>query len=270
MRSKKSWIELSLIHLMAVSILGIALRSKILFSLPFINFDYLRNAHSHFAFGGWITLSFMLIMAYNLLPGRFHEKPVYQWIFRGITFSSWGMLITFPILGYTFLSIAFSTLFIFITYLFGWCFTRDLLKSDVNKSVRLFAISSVAFLLLSSAGPYTLAYLLAEKSRNLILLRDAVFSYLHFQYNGFFTLGVLAILFHSLLPSASERDKKNIHRLAVWMVISVVPSLFLSFLWHNPGWLIRSVALAGSLLTGISLACFIIAGMPRLPVTKDT
>lgn len=268
MKTKKSWIELTLFHLLVVSILGIALRSKILFSLPFIQFDYLRNAHSHFAFGGWLTLSLLLGMAYNLLPARIHEKPVYQWAFRGVTVSSWGMVVTFPILGYSFLSISFSTLFIFSTYLFGWCFIRDLLKTDVNKPVRLLAISSVAYLLLSSAGPFTLAFLMAGKSHSFILLRDAVFSYLHFQYNGFFTLAVLSLLFHSLLPLGSDRDKKNIHRLAIWIVISVIPSLFLSFLWHNPGWLIRWVAMAGSLMVGVSVVWFVIAAAPLLPLVK--
>ena len=53
------WIDLSILNLCIVALLGMVLRSKIVFALPFINYNHLLEAHSHFTFGGWVTLILM-------------------------------------------------------------------------------------------------------------------------------------------------------------------------------------------------------------------
>src|ERR1035437_9350167 len=116
MKNKNLWISLSLLNLCIVTVLGVILRSKALFELPIIDYNHLLNAHSHFAFGGWVTLALMVLMINALLPESQKKQPVYQFILWSIFSSTWAMLLTFPFTGYNTLSTYISTLFIFTTY----------------------------------------------------------------------------------------------------------------------------------------------------------
>lgn len=264
MKDKNLWVDLALLNLCIVALLGFILRSKILFELPQVNYLYLLDAHSHFAFGGWITLALLFLMAGDLLPGLLNGKPVYQWIFGGIFLSSLGILLTRIFNNDSFWVDILSVLFLLFIYIFGWLFIKDIRKSSVNKTVRLFSVSAIVSLVLSFAGPITLAYLHAIRSHNAILYRDASYVYLHFQYNGFFSLAVFALLFHKLYPKVPKRVQRNFYWFSVLFCIAIFPSLFLSFLWQDPGLLFRIVAWTGSILIFMSVTWFIISALPLL------
>ncbi|HEY1113462.1 MAG TPA: hypothetical protein VGE66_07865 [Chitinophagaceae bacterium] len=253
---KRSWIRLALVNLSVVAFLGALLRSKMLFSLRFIDQKHLINAHSHFAFGGWVTLSLLLLFIFKLLPAELQARRSYRYMLWGIALSSWGMALTFPFMGYSAIPIALSTIFIFITYWFAAVYIKDLYRSPLSKAVRLLALSAVLCLVISSVGPFTLAYVLATGSANAVLYRDAIYSYLHFQYNGFFTLGVFALFLQALEAKAGAYHKKTLHRFAVLLSASVVPSLFLSLLWHPDISVIRPLAVLGIVLIVGSLLYF--------------
>lgn len=189
------WLSLSLLNLCIVTVLGVTLRSKALFDLPIIDYNHLLNAHSHFAFGGWITLALMVLMTNAILNESQKKKSIYQFIFWSIFATIWLLLLTFPFTGYNTLSTYISTVFIFTTYIFSWVFVKDIRKVKVSKTVLLLSVASLVCLVISSAGSFTLGYLFATKSLNAVLYRDALFSYLHLQYNGFFTLAVFTLFF---------------------------------------------------------------------------
>lgn len=255
---KRSWIRLALVNLSVVALLGALLRSKMLFSLRFIDQKHLINAHSHFAFGGWVTLSLFVLFIYKLLPVELQARKSYKYILWGIALTSWGMALTFPFMGYSLVPIVLSTLFIFITYWFAWVFIKDLYRSPLSKTVRLLALSAALCLVISSAGPFTLAYVLATDSANAILYRDSIYTYLHFQYNGFFTLGVFALFLQALKVKAGNYHHHSLHRFAVLLSASVIPSLFLSLLWHPDISVIRPLAILGIVLIVASLLYFFV------------
>ena len=257
MKNKKFWISLSLLNLCTVTLLGVILRSKALFELPAIDYNHLLNAHSHFAFGGWVTLTLMVLMVSSFLNQPQKILPRYQFIFLGIFASTWGLLLTLPFAGYNTFSSYISTLFIFITYIFCWIFIKNIRKANVNKTTLLLSMASVVCLVLSSGGSFMLAYLFSTKSLNAVLYRDALFSYLHLQYNGFFTLAVFALLFQKLESKLSAEVKKKMHRFSVLLVLSILPSMFLSYHWHDPSILFQIIAIAGSVLLLLSLGWFI-------------
>ena len=122
MKNKNFWIKLSVFNLCAVAFLGMTLRSKMLFSIPFIDFNNLSNAHSHFAFGGWVTLSLLFLMVNQLLPHATAKEKIYKWLLAGIVLCSWFMLLSFYFLGNGSVSNFISFFFIFLTYVFGWKF----------------------------------------------------------------------------------------------------------------------------------------------------
>ena len=257
MKNKNFWISLSLLNLCVVTMLGVILRSKALFELPSIDYNHLLTAHSHFAFGGWITLALMVLMVNVFLTKSQNKKSIYQFTFWGVFASTWGLLLTLPFAEYVALSSYISFFFIFITYFFSWVFIKNIYKAGVSKTTLLLSVASIVCLVLSSAGSFALAYLFSIKSLNAILYRDALFSYLHLQYNGFFTLAVFALLFQKLELKLPEEAKKIMSRFSVLLVISILPSMFLTYHWHNNSILFHVIAIIGSALLLLSLGWFI-------------
>lgn len=250
------WIRCSLLNLCIVALLGTTLRTKFLFPIPFIDYKNFLSAHSHFAFGGWVTLALMALCIDGMLPAVKKEKKIYGIILWGIQLSSWGMLFTFPFTGYAFLSILFSTLFIFFSYLFSWQFARDIMQSNATGPVKLLSVAAVVSLAVSSVGPFTLAYIMASHSGDAILFRDALYTYLHFQYNGYFTLTVMALFFHHKTKAALQADWKKIRIFSILLTASVIPSLFLTLLWHGQQTVIRLLAYLGCILIFATLISF--------------
>jgi len=250
-KRKSFWISLCLGNLCIVAFLGFCLRSKILFPLGFMNYRYFLSAHSHFAFAGWAGLGLITLMIFDLLPAERYRKRFYLWVLAAIEVSSLGMVFTFPFYGYNTASILFSTLYIVATVAFAPVFIKDILGSLQSKIVRALSISAVTSLLISFIGTLGLIYILSGKSTDAILYRDSIYTFLHFEYNGFFTLSVFALFFNytarkNILPS------KDASKFTFLLCLSIIPSLFLSLLWHNSV-LFYSIAGIGSVLILISL-----------------
>ncbi|NCI46278.1 hypothetical protein [Sediminibacterium soli] len=248
------WISISLVNLALVAFLGLVLRSKILFSIPFLDFKHILHAHSHFAFGGWVALALLALLTHYLLPAGLRTAKIFRYTIAGTLVTAYGMLAGFIWQGYAFLSILFSTLFILVSYVFAFVFIREIRRAALSRQVKMLAASAVLYMVLSSVGPFTLAYLMATRSQNLYLYKDAIYTYLHLQYNGFFTLSVFALLLHYL-----DLQGTAIRWFGRLLNASVLPSLFLSYLWHYPGTFTAAMAIAGSVLTAACLVCFLYA-----------
>ena len=238
------------------------------FALPLLNYNHLLEAHFHFGFGGWVTLIIMTLFVYELLPEKQNKKPIYQWLLGGIALFSWSMLLTFLIWGYNISSVIASICFVILTYFFGLIFIRDLLKAKLESSVVLLAISSIICLILSSSGSFIITYIVFTKSFDAILYRDALFTYLHFQYNGFFTLAIFALLFKHIGQSTTIRGNKNIRRFSIVLCISIIPSLFLSYLWQDPNMWFRIIAIIGSFCLLLTFYFFLLSTLSLRTIYK--
>ena len=267
-KSKSFWISLSILDLCIGTFLAAILRSKTLFELPSIDYNLLLHVHSHFALG-WVTLALMVLMVNAFLTEEQKKLAIYQFIFWGIFACTWGLLLTFLFPGYPTLSTHISILFIFFTYVFSWVFIRDIRKATVSKTTQMLSIVSVVCLALSSAGTFSLSYLFAIQSLDGILYRDALYSYLHLQYNGFFTLAVFALLFQKLEFILLQEAKKNIYHFSLLLVISILPSMFLSYRWHDTSILFYVISVIGSILVMICFVWFITVLRSMLKVVKS-
>ena len=255
----KTGVNLCILGLCTVAFLGLLLRSKMLFNIPFINFNYLSDAHAHFAFSGWVTLALAILMVRNIFPPDFGNKALYKWLTGCIFLFAWAMLFTYSTLGNGRLSNMFSTLFIITTYIFAWFFIRDAIRAKVNKIVLLLSAGALISLVLSSAGVFMIAYLFSVQSLDGILYRDALFTYLHFQYNGFFSLAVFALLFQYFIPLLKSEEVTVLRRFSILLVCSVLPSLFLSYLWHDPRPVFWIIAIVGSVIVFLSFFWFLLS-----------
>lgn len=259
LRKKKRWIDMSITGLCVVAVLGVILRSKILFSMPFFDYNRLLDAHFHFAFSGWVTLALVTLMTYDILPEEIHNKAVYQRSLTGIVLAAWLQLLSSPLPPNNPLTSFFSTVFILSTYVFAWVFISDVKKAGIKKAVKLLAVSSLVFLVLASSGIFWLAYLFASKSLNSGAYRDALYTYLHFEYNGFFTLAVFAVVFNKLESRLTIATQQKLYRFAVLLCVSIVSSLFLTFLWKDPNVYYRVMAVIGSISLLVTVVMFTVA-----------
>ena len=63
------WVRISLFNFVVAAAAGLALRYKLAFSFPVIDFKNLLHAHSHFAFAAWVSSClFALLLALMVKP----------------------------------------------------------------------------------------------------------------------------------------------------------------------------------------------------------
>lgn len=257
----RNWVSFALINFCILASIGVLLRSKILFAMPFFDYNRLLDAHFHFAFSGWVTLSLFAIMVYELLPEAVNRKPIYTLLLYSILITSWLLLISSPLPANSIYSSLFSLTFILVTYAFCFTLIKDLLHSSLSQSVLILSVSSLICLALSSLGLLSLAYLFASKSLNMFAYRDSLYTYLHLMYNGFFSLSVFSIILHKLEKRAAALYSKQIRQFALMLSISIFPSLFLTYLWRDPNDIYRILAILGSFTLFATAALLINAAL---------
>ena len=225
-----NWLRVVYFNLMIVAFIGVILRYKIAFSLPFIQQKNLLHGHSHFAFAGWVTQA-LLFLLLKQLKHEEEEKifKKYRWLLIGNLIAAWGMLLSFPFQGYGVYSISFSTLSIFISYIFAIFFWKDLNKQREKTIGGQVIKVALIFNILSSLGAFSLAAMMIKK----IIIQKwsllAIYFFLHFQYNGWFFFSCLGLLFLQL-EKASINTKK-LQFVFILFASACIPAYFLSALW---------------------------------------
>ncbi|MEI6488350.1 MAG: hypothetical protein WCP52_05280 [Bacteroidota bacterium] len=230
------WLTIAIINLNIVAMIGVILRYKIVFYLPFIDQKHLLHTHSHFAFSGWLTQILMtLLVVFLYSKGITNSFKKYSWLLLGNVFTAYGMLITFTIEGYGFLSITFSTLSIFVSYIFAIVMWKDLNRLNSKSSSIYWFKAGVVFNALSSIGAFALAYMMATHFIHQNYYLSSEFFYLHFQYNGWFFFVCMGLLIDKLEKyQISSQLYKTIFRL---FFLACIPAYFLSALWMSlPTW----------------------------------
>lgn len=228
----KQWIQVALINFCVVALAGVTMRYKINFALPLVNQKYLLHGHSNFAFVGWVAMALMILMVRYLVRNNVQTNyKKYNWILIAEVIAVYAMFVSFIIQGYAFWSITFSTITILISYFFIFFYWRDLKKvSDGGFSLGWLKAALVLWAF-SSLGAFMLAYLMA----NHIMIQDlyfaSVYFFMHFQYNGWFLFACFGIFFSYMHRLGLYRIAFLSKRLFMIMVITVVPTYFLSILW---------------------------------------
>jgi hypothetical protein len=226
----RRWLTLSFLNLLLVATLGVILRYKIAFYLPFVDQKFLLHSHSHFAFSGWITQTLMVLMIHYLaLKSGEAMLKRYRWLLYANCLTAYGMLITFIFQGYAFFSISFSTLSIFVSYFFAVYYLKDLARLKEKAVSHYWFKAALIFSVLSSVGAFSLAYMMANKIMAQNLYLAAIYFFLHFQYNGWFFFAGMGLFVTRLeqLPATAGMLKK-----VFWLFcLACPPAYFLSALW---------------------------------------
>ena len=181
---------------LVAAIIGLSLRYFFVAPLPF-NFQFVLHAHSHLMLLGWLFNALLLLIfkQWNL------EMPIsHKRLFIGLGLCVLGMLLSFPFQGYALFSISFSTLHLWISYVLLvkiWKLTKG--KGLSGRLVKI----GIVFFFLSTIGPYSLGPMMVNDMHDSPWYTQAIFFYLHFQYNGAFFFFLLAFIVEKWLKSVS-------------------------------------------------------------------
>ncbi len=237
------WLRFSVFNFLLVAVLGVLMRYKIAYSLPIVDQKHVQEAHSHFAFYGWITqIIYVLIIRY--LHGILSEQQLkkYHTLLVVNAISAFVMIPSFIYNGYYWLSIAASTAALLTSFVFFFFLLMDLKgKQDLAKP---WFIGGLFFAVISSVGVFGLSYMMSSGNMTQNLYLSSTYYYLHFQYNGFFIFSCIGFLFHSLKEIGAEISEKD-NKMIFWlMFVGCVIGFGLSVLWIKmPLWIFITIIL---------------------------
>lgn len=226
-----NYTRVPLVFLFIGSILGVFLRWQFIVPTNGINYAYVLHAHSHIMFLGWIFNCLYIGFVQNHTLEK--EDKFFKNLFVIQQILVVGMLISFPMQGYGFYSITFSTSHTLVAIAFMVKFFYK--TKYIDSTSAWYARSALVFFLISTAGPFSLGYLMATGQGQSNWYYLAIYFYLHFQYNGFFLFGVLS-LFFDLLERKKVFVKETTAKTIGWILAATcLPTYLLSTLWAKPG-----------------------------------
>lgn len=229
------WFKISLFSLVTVALYGTLMRYKIAFHFPFFEQKNLLHAHSHFAFSGWISHFLYCGLVYWVQPALPPKRSKKYYLLLATNLAcAFGMLVSFTIQGYGLVSISFSTLAILVSFAFLLFFIKDLRRHlPARKDVKPWAVTGLLLNVIASAGPFSLAWMMATKNIDHEIYLASVYYYLHFQYNGWFFFATMGIIIN-YLPA----DVPSLRKYFRLFALTIIPTFFLSILWIKmPLWL---------------------------------
>lgn len=258
-QSLQRWLRISFFNFLLVALIGVVMRYKIVYPLPWVDQKNLLHAHSHFAFAGWLSQALMSLLVFYIYQHG-HEKAFdrYRPVLYANLLTAYGMLFTFPFMGYQFFSILFSTLNILTAYWFGIQYWRDLNRLQLKGTCASWFKAAVVFNALSSFGAFSLAYMLATRNFDQHNYLASIYFFLHFQYNGWFFFACMGLLCWRFKRAGIP--EKELKKVFLCFAVACVPAYFLSALWLPIGRLVYILVVASVLfqLTGWYSLCLII------------
>ncbi|AFL79650.1 hypothetical protein Aeqsu_0121 [Aequorivita sublithincola DSM 14238] len=262
----KKHIGIALAYFLAVALMGILLRFYFVVSLPF-NFKFLLHAHSHTALLGWIYLG-LTTLIYKIFLSEAQKPKLYKRIFIFTNVCIVGMMITFPFQGYALFSIIFSTLFLFASYWFSWFAMNHIPAHFKTRFSWKLIKASLWYLVLSSIGPWTIGGVMATLGPESIWYKTSIYFYLHFQYNGWFILALLGVVFYVFEEKGIQFNPQKLKSFFLLLNFGVLFTVFLSVLWFVPPTVFYVLGLIGAVAQCLAFFELFLLLKDHFPVLK--
>lgn len=228
--TKVNWFRTALMFFLIASIFGTLMRFIYIKEITFLDYKHLLHAHSHVAILGWgfiaISGALVFFLIKNTTYNQAYRRALILNIIAGI-----GMAIFFSYQGYGVMSIAFSTVHLIAAYYFAWFFLKDLRKLP-NSITKTFARWSVYWMLISTLGLWSIAPITVILGKSHPLYYAGIQFFLHFQFNGWFTYAILALLIAYLAKNGKEIKVSKI-TFGI-LQLSLILTYALSITWSTP------------------------------------
>ena len=231
--SFKPWFNIALLCFVLAALAGCVLRLIFVTDLGAINYKYFLNGHSHLAMLGWVFgMLFLYLVAYHLNIDD-KRKAFYLRLFVILEITALVMFVSFLFTGYKTLSIILSTVHLLLSYFFAFHFLRDS-SSQKGTSLQIrFARTAIWMMIFSSLGVWALGVSMGIGLKGTAFYYGTIQFFLHFQFNGWFLLGALSLLFTQLEPKTSE-TKVWANRFYFLILLSVFLTFAQAISWSTP------------------------------------
>ncbi len=257
MEIRRNHVIITILFLLLAATAGALLRLQLFEPISLIPYKFLLHSHSHVALLGWVYNALFIAICYQfLLKADNHSK--YKKLFWATQITIFGMFFSFLFQGYALISITFSTLFLFASYVFVFLVLKDLKthSNDSDVSV-LFIKSSLIYLVVSSLGPWALGMIMATGNSDSIWYNLAIYFYLHFLYNGFVVFTLFGLLLKHLEINTDQNIRRTTYKIFLLMNVAVVPAYLLSTLYLKPPLFVYFIAGIAALLQLVALGYFL-------------
>ena len=250
----RSWFLAAVAFFVLASLLGALMRFSWIVEVPFLDYRQLLQAHSHLAMLGW---GFFLLSGSLLFGLADHagKQAFYLRIWQLNLIACGGMGIFYFLQGKSLGSQVFLGLHMLAACAFAWRFRHDLHGLSKGMPARLVRWSLVWMVVafLGILGEWVTAALWGELHP---LYFASIQFFLHFQFNGWFVYGVIALLFHYL---AGKGSGVEVPTWVFWLLqLSLLLTYAQSITWSTPESVLFYLNSAGVITQGIAYAFLLI------------
>lgn len=249
------WFRVALINFLIAACMGVLLRLAFAVELPWLDFRYFVHAHSHVAMLGWLYIALIFLLSRTFLSEEKISRPFYRTNLILTQIAVLGMMISFPLQGYSYWAIGFASAHAILSYLFCIRFLKDMQASGVTG---LFLKASITFLILSTLALWAMPVIIANGYQGKAIYYMAVQFYLHFQFNGWFIFAGMALFLHQIESAGISFTKRYTKWFFQLLVLSCLLTFALAVAWSNPSALVFTINGFGVLLQLAALVLFII------------
>lgn len=227
----------ALVFLLCAALMGCLLRLYSTGLSTGLIYGNVLHAHSHTAMMGWVYIALASLVYHHFLG-----RSGYHFLFGATVCAVVGLLIAFIVQGYGPVSIFFCVLHLACSYIFAFKVLRTVRGSESQADVLLKI--AMYMLLASTLGLWGIGPSMALSDRVAGLFSACIQFYLHFQFNGFFYFGVLALIFSS---SKVVLKQTAFNSFVAFSVLSTVLTFALPLSWFFSGayhylWLLLGMA----------------------------
>lgn len=247
----QGWLWLALTNLLLATSIGALLRYAFVEEVSWLAYRNFLHGHSHVAMLGWVGQGLFI-----LLIGRFTSdlsaqrlRP-YHLLLGLAQLSIWGMLISFPLNGYSSGSIVFSTLNILTSYGLIYLLRQDI---TIGGWPGRFLAAAFFFLVLSTLPLWGMGPLILLEMEGTALYYAAIQFFLHFQFNGWFIFALLALLFAWLQRQDLHLDEKSMRWFWGLLLPASVLTYALAVAWSTPLPIVFGINSTGVVIQGVAL-----------------
>lgn len=244
---QKRLVVVCLLNFLVAALMGLTLRYFFVNPVSF-NFRFLTHAHSHVAMLGWVYLMLYVWFVQHFIPDK---KPIYNRLFWMTEIAVIGMMVSFPFQGYAAISISFSILHIFCSYYFIYLIWKN--HRVESLAARSLMKASLVLMGISTIGVWCLGPAVSILGPTSAFYQIAIQFFLHFQFNGWFLLAVLAIFLHQF----QIKDDALFKRFFKLLVIATILTFALPVSWFAYHPILLWINGIGVLLQLVSLYYFI-------------